>query len=352
MSGNKSGSSNRITGSKRSIVGNRKRGEMGIGRKNSGKRLCVVLTWAIAVSLLTGCRLAREEAETQRREEDRLVGVFVTEEHLDTGGPEVTINSRGELSFVENKEGIPGRIVPDENGWQKIIFESLENVGSGDSESESTEIKGFGIYDIRVWEEGQEHYTLHGIMDGIFSDVYWATNGGDNFNSNTVEATIYVEPGGPEGFYFNPVYQTARGDIYMQPGNGLFSSERSEGMSETHTMSWKGSIVLNGQETAEESSFAINITCAVRPTAYRLLLMGEDSQIIKFVSGDELAEMWDNEQWELSVPAETAYLILEQEKDGGETGRVFCNKGEKSLEFLRSAGGGYLEKRLMSIIWE
>lgn len=339
------GGRNKTADSKRNSAEGSKRWKIGIIKKESGEKAVYLLASALLTCFLGGCRLAQEEAEAQNSEGDSLVGVFVTEEHLDVGMHEVAINSGGEVSLVEKKAEIAGRIVLDENGWQEIVFDGTED-------PEGIEIKGFGIYDIKVWEEGQEHYTLYGIADNIFSDVYWATKSGDNLESNTVEATIYVEPGGPQGLYFNPVYQTSQGDIYMQPGSGLFSSERSEGMSGTHTISWKSSIAQAGQEVVEESSFAISITCAVPPTAYRLLFMGEDSRISKIMTGDELAEMWESGQWELKVPAGTAYLLLEQEKEDGDIGRVFCNKGEESLEFLQSAGGGYLVKRQMNIIWE
>ncbi|MCM1192087.1 MAG: hypothetical protein NC123_12515 [Butyrivibrio sp.] len=320
--------------------------------RNKLKRFCSVLVPVLAAGLLTGCRLAREEAETQDPAEDRLVGVFVTEEHLDTGMSEVTIGPDGEVSLVENKEGIAGRIVSDENGWQTIVFDRAGHTEADGTEAEDTGIKGFGIYNIRVWEEGQEHYTYYGIADDLFSDVYWAVNSSDLTESNKVEATVYVEPEGPEGLYFNPVYQTSQGDIYLQPGNGLFGSASSEGMSGTHTMSWKRNIAQDGQEAVEESSYAISITCAARPTAYRLLFMGEDSSVTGVMTGDELAEMWEQGQWELSVPRGTAYLVLEQERDGGDALRTLCNRGEASMEFLRSAGGGYLVKQQIQIIWK
>ncbi|MCM1058609.1 MAG: hypothetical protein NC517_13550 [Firmicutes bacterium] len=343
---------NKTADGKMDCVENGKKGKAGIEKWKQGKTKVTALALIFSVCIFTGCRLAREERSAQDPEEDRLVGVFVTEEYLDTGMPEVTMSPGGEVSLVENKEGIAGRIVSDENGWRTIVFHRTGHTEADRGEDESAEIKGFGIYDIRVREEGQEHYTYYGFSDDIFSDVYWAVNSSDSAESGRVEATVYVEPDGPEGFYFNPVYQTAQGDIYLQPGTGLFDSERPEGASGTHTMSWKRSVGQDGQETVEESTFAITIICAVRPTAYRLLFMGEDSQIAGIMTGEELAKMWEQGQWELKVPGKTAYLVLEQEREGIVVGRVFCDQGEKYLEFLQGADGGYLVKRQMDLIWE
>lgn len=303
----------------------------------SPNRLYTVLTLALSACLLTGCRLAKEEVQVQNSAEDRLVGVFVTEEYVDRGTPELTVDSGGQISFAENREGIEGTLIFDEHGSKDIAFDGIE---------------GYGIFDIKVWEEAQMSFTSYGFMDDIFSDVHWATNINDTSEDNMVEATIYVNKDGPAGLYFNPVYQTARGDVYMQPGTGLFSSERFEGASSTYTISQERKTSENGEETAESSSFAVCITYAEQIVSCKLLFMDRDSNVADVMTEDELAKMWEAGQWELAVPTETAYLVLEQEKGSGDTRRVFCNRGEESLEFLQNADGGYMEKRMLYILWE
>lgn len=337
MISNKSVSSNRTAGSISSAAENRKRGKISVEKKNSGKRLRAVPALALSVSLLTGCRLALEEAQVQDSAEDRLVGVFVTEEYLDRGAPELTVNSGGEISFVENRDGIEGTLIFDEHGPKDIVFDGIE---------------GYGIYDIEVWNAEQGIYTSYAIADDVFSDGYWATTGNDTSEANEVEVTIYVDQDGPAGLYFNPVYQTARGDVYMQPGTGLSWAEGVWGASSTYTMSqeWKAS--KNGQETAMKSDFTIHIVCADGTVSYNLLFMGEDNRVTEVMTGDELVKMWEAGQWGLAVPTETAYLILEQENGSGDTRRTICNRGEASLEFLQSEDGGYMAKRQMNILWE
>lgn len=301
------------------------------------KRLCTVLIQALSVCLLTGCRLALEEAQVQDSAEDRLVGVFVTEEYLNVGTPELTVNSGGEISFAENREGIEGTLIFDEHGPKDIVFDGIE---------------GYGIYDIEIWNEEQEIYTSYAIADDVFSDGYWAATGNDTSEDNTVEATIYVDQNGPAGLFYNPVYQTAQGDVYMQPGTGLSWAGGVSGSSSAYTMSqeWKAS--ENGQETAWKSSFIIHNVCSDETVSYNLLFMGEDNRVTEVMTGDELVKMWEAGQRELAVPAETAYLILEQENGSGDTRRSICNKGEATLEFLQSADGGYMVKRQMNILWE
>lgn len=303
----------------------------------SRRKLCTVLMQALSVCFLTGCRLALEEAQIQDSAEDRLVGVFVTEEYVDRGTPELTMNSGGEVSFVENREGIEGTLIFDEHGPKDIVFDGIE---------------GYGIYYIALWNEELKIYTSYFIADDVFSDGHWTTTENDTSEDNTMEATIYVRRDGPAGLYFNPVYQTARGDVYMQPGTGLSWAESVEGISSTHTMSqeWKAS--EKGQETAWKSSFIIHNVCADGTVSYNLLFMGEDNRITEVMTEDELVKMWEAGQWELAVPTETAYLILEQKKGNGDTRRTLCNRGEASLEFLQNADDGYMIKQKLYILWE
>lgn len=301
------------------------------------RRLCAAPALALSVCLLPGCRLAREEVQAQRPEEDRLVGLFLTEQHLDRGTPELTVSPGGEVSFVENREEIAGTLTFDEGGPKDIVFDGME---------------GYGIYDLGVWNEEQGGYTWYAIADDIFSDGYWSTDVSDTSETNAVEVTVYVEPDGPGTFYFNPVYQTAGGDVYMLPGTGLSCVGDVYGASSTHTVSQEWKVSKDGQERVMRSSFDICITYVKQTASYRLLFMDRDSNVTDMMTGEELAEIWNAGQWELTVPAETAYLVLEQEKEGGDVQRTLCNRGEESLEFLRSAGGGYLMKQQMGVIWE
>lgn len=300
-------------------------------------RLYIVLALTLSACLLTGCRLAKEEVQAQNSTEDRLVGVFVTEEYVDRGTPQLMVDSGGEISFAENREGIEGTLIFDEHGPKDIVFDGIE---------------GYGIFDIKVWEENPGSYTSYTISDAIFSDGSWAMDIREMTEINTAEVTVYVGPDGPRALYFNPVYQTAQGDVYMQPGTGLSWAESVEGVSSTHTMSQEWKTSENGQEITWESSFIIHVICADGTVSYNLLFMGEDNRVADVMTGDELAKMWGAGQWELAVPTETAYLVLEQEKGNGDTRRVLCNRGEETLEFLQNAGDGYLVKQQMNILWK
>lgn len=300
-------------------------------KKNSVKR-CFALIAALSACVFSGCSLALKEAETRNSQEDRLVGVLVTKEHLSNGTPEITMNPAGEIVIKENREGIPGKLIFDEAGLQDIVFEGIE---------------GYGIYSIEVYEEALAGNCYYGIGDDAFSDTYWQTG-----EKDSIETTIYVSREGPNCFYFNPVYQTGQGEVYLQPGSGLAFGGNTEGSSVTHSLSWDRKIREGDRETVSGSSFTVHVTYAELPAAYRLLLFKEDNSVEQVMTGEELLKTIENGQWELSIPDETAYLILEQENQRGEITRIFRDRGEESLEFLQSFEDGILVKRQLGLCWE
>lgn len=281
--------------------------------------------------LLTGCSLAREEIPA--REEDRLAGFLLTEQYLRVGTPELKMGADGKVTIVDKEERIPGTLSYDKYGPDGVVFDGIE---------------GYVICDLKVREEESGSFAHYGIGDDIFSDVHWVSG-----DTESVETTVYVEEGGITGFYFNPIYQTPEGEVYLLPGTGLASGTRTEGETMSHSLSWERTFREGDEERKKEgSSFTVHITYAKRPAGQTLLFFREDGSLIGSMDGEELAEIWAEESWELRVPAEAAWLILEQEKESGETARTFCNRGDGKLEFLQSGENGYLIKRLVSLQWE
>lgn len=301
-------------------------------RRGNRIKQCIVLITALSAAVLSGCSLAQEEAGAQNPQEDRLVGVFVTTQHPDNGVPEMVMRPDGKIVIKENREGIPGRLIFEETSLQDVVFEGMD---------------GYGIYSIQVQDENLGGNCFYGISDDVFSDIYWETG-----DKDLIETTIYVSREGPDCFYFNPVYQTEQGDIYLQPGNGVAYAEKTEGASFTHTLSWDRKVTGKDQESVTGSSFTVHITFAELPAAYRLLFFQEDNSADKVLTGKELLSMEESGQWELKIPEETAYLILEQESGQGEITRTLCNRGDGSLEFLKSLGGGILVKQQIGLLWE
>lgn len=305
-------------------------------RRRSGRRGAVAFALSLLACFSTGCSLALEEVSAQ--EEDRLAGILITEQYLHKGMPELKLEPGGKVTFAEQDERIFGTLVYDQYGPDGVIFEGIE---------------GYLICDLKMREEESGSYTAYAIADDIFSDGYWASESTDSGNTESVEATVYVEQGGIGSFYFNPIYQTSAGEVYLLPGSGLTSGTRTDGESMSHNMSWERTLRKGDEEKKGESTgFTIHITYADWPVAQKLLFFREDGTVLGSMSGEELAKIWNAGLWELQIPAQTAWLVLEQEESGGETVRTFCNRGDEKLEFLQKGGNGYLIKQSVSLYWE
>lgn len=187
----------------------------------------------LGTGLLCGCSLAREELKT---EEDRLAGVFLTREHLDTGTVDLKMDWRGNVSFGEDSGRIPGEIRWEE-GHPRIGF---------------PEVEGYGIYQVSLWDEAAQSDTGYSLIDEIFG--YSKVSVGDEEDS--VEAEVYLEPGGRQSFYLNRVYQTPEGEIYLRPGTGL-SSDMTAGASMSSSVAEEKTEKENGEEKRKKVSFSV-----------------------------------------------------------------------------------------------
>lgn len=305
-------------------------------RDGKKRKLAVLIGLTAAAGLLGGCSLAREELQVPG--EDKLVGVFLTNKYLNTGTSELEVNWKGEVSFRTDSGRISGAFLwveePEYNDRApKILFEGVD---------------GYGIYSIEVPDENSEYGTGYSFQDGIFTQLHMAVTG----EGESMEATVYVEKDGPTDFYMNPVYQTARGEIYMQPGSAVSCETWSEGQSMSQTISTECTQNRNGEETKESISFTVHVTCAEKEETVSLLCMSSENNVINTISAEELSGMHSEEKTEVKIPAGTAYLIVQRQDENGEVVRTVCNRGEEFLSLMRSKGDGYLMPSGLTLVWE
>ena len=191
-------------------------------KDNIRKKVCLAGVLLAGAAAVGGCSLAREELPA--KEDDKLVGIYVTKEYLRGELPELEISQSGEVQFVQEEVRIPGEILWNEGeegrSLSGISFEGAE---------------GFGIYSIDLWNEDQQSLTGYSFQEEIFQELHLTTGDG----TVSMEAAIYVEETDGVGkFYMNPVYQTSDGEIYLMPGSSL-SAVMTDGMSMSQTLSWE-----------------------------------------------------------------------------------------------------------------
>lgn len=300
-------------------------------RKNYRTALCVL--YAASASLLGGCglmdgsfSLALEEAPCQ---EDRLAGFFITDQYITSGMPKLTLNSRGELTAIEQDARKYGTLNTD-SGRPPVTFDGLE---------------GCGIYNLQLPGEESSNSVF---ADDAFTDMHFTVTD----QENNAEASLYVSSDRPGKYFFNPVYQQADGQIYLLPGSGISSDSFAEGCQYSQSISQSRSSGPTGREETWSFSFTVNVISAEPMETPKLLFLDSLHQVVGTLSEEQLDAIFQKDSSPLQLPPGTAYLILEQ--TGRTTDRVsrsFFDAGSEYLEYLDAEEDGLLYPRQLSLAW-
>lgn len=306
--------------------------------------LCALLP----VLLLSGCRLAKPEA-AEAAENDRLIGVFVTWEHLDLfdfgsylGDNVNKIMQGGEISQEESQR-YSGRI------YAVLKTETLT------AEDGSQQIHGEYVFeDI----EGVAFFMPYITLSE--NESYWAATSSPALSGtkvavgsqNELEGTIYVTPQGPRAMYPNPVYQEPGGNVYVTTGTGMsHGGDFGEGTAFTQTISETHTVTENGEEIKEGTS--IKITLAVRnpPRWVTFIQMSGDNTPL-FSRGRYDSGLLPEA---VEFGPETAYVIAETRSDSPEDEKIsreILTAGDSWFSTLVPRADGVLEGRGVSLVWK
>lgn len=272
--------------------------------------------WSLLLLLLLpGCRLARED-EAQEQSHDRLVGVFVTEEHLDLFDFEAYFNDHAEelisggKTVIENTQGYEQRIYANmENGG--CVFEGLEGIL-------------FASYAFR--EE-----NVSGYRNAPENRVSGQVNLEESETGTvlSMDGTIYISDKiGYAQYFYNPVWQDGEGRVYLTAGTGLSSNvTEGTGMKNWHDISDEYSVTADGQTQSYRADIRIAIEAITLPERYSICYMDENHQKLA-------EEAFPPEEMppQLQPPEGTAYLLVKgtgHRRDGTEfVGRQIFSKGE------------------------
>jgi len=174
------------------------------------RRIAVMLALAL---LLSGCQLAVPGAETENKmDSDRLTGVFITTDYMDLSDSEAFRDAHvaeilaGSSTEFDAQQAQKVYAVETETGF---AFEGLE---------------GMALASYLKLPEGKAQangYWISQIDEGL-SDVQNSYFSGDTAETVQQTATVYVPvQAGEILFYFNPIYQTDTGELYLIPGTGM-----------------------------------------------------------------------------------------------------------------------------------
>ena len=299
-----------------------------------GKQICILLM--ILALLLSGCQLAKPETQEETGK-DMLVGVFMTEEHLDlfdfdaylqdnlgalSGGtlsPEDTARYSGRI-WAEGDAATGRYVFKDLEG---IFFSSYRVVTNGEYENAYwSSVAGDGICDVSIGH--------HSLDEGFRLDL---------------SGTVYFSDTHPDpSLYFNPVYQTPDGQVYLVSGQGM-AFGGGLGGSANQTMTEEGTRRENGESQSWSSRISVTMETVSPARSLVILQMDEDNGILSRQELDPGADMED-----LKPDTRCAYLLVEEHTAQG-IRRSLYQKEDLSLYFYRELENRLCLKARISISW-
>lgn len=322
------------------------------------KRLRVMLCTMISAALLTGCQLAKEEPALAQ-EKDKLIGVYITAESVDTfdferyfednigdimNGGEVVIEG-DEQSAYQNRiyATIVESVSVDEVSGEKLTHQSYK----------FRDLEGIGYYSPVCYEtEAGNAYVAIESDPGI-CDAKSHITGTDAGDMIELEGTIYICPDeeGLVGVYCNPVYQCPDGSVYLVSGHGMSFSGSGEGGSMSHKLEDKVTVNENGEEKTYVNSVEIKVETVFAPTKIVVLQM------------DKTGNKVDTQEYEpgklpeeVKPLADTEYFIIETHKPdaAGENivTRKMVGKEETFFQTLYAGERKVCEQTMTVIKWE
>lgn len=216
------------------------------------KKLAIALIFALAL-MLPGCSLLREEGEPA--DADRLVGVYITENYIDSFDFEAYVQDNA--SSLSGGSGEISR--EDAAKYTRRIYAEITDGKT------SFPIEGIAFIAARYEKDG-ESCTGSDYGDKL-ADVHLSINVSDDMETTVLTGKLFADSGaGHMSAYCNPVYQQADGRVYLVPGEGMSANMGSM----THSLSESCESAKKG-----ERGYGMDITLEVegRRTSEKLAVL-------------------------------------------------------------------------------
>lgn len=317
------------------------------------KIICIILVIFTMVAF-TGCQLAHEDL-SQAKTNDRLIGVFVSYEHIDLFDMEGYLNDNigklangGEIEIDGSSSQYNNRL------YAKLVD---EEVTTTDGEKYTKYkyvfegVDGISMFSPTITDPVTgDSYSSGGSGNGI-SNFKYNVKVGDNKEGIELEGTIYIASGMSKTLFTNPVYQSNDGKVYLLSGQGFSSDNIGEGEFLTTTMEDSTSITDNKITTTYTASIKLSIATMNPTEKVAIYQMDDENNII--TKNEYLPEKVPEE----IVPDKSCeYFIVESHKRtfNGEKQieRQLFSKRDDSLYYFKKGDHSVLYKIFSTILWE
>ncbi|MBQ6550405.1 MAG: hypothetical protein IJL78_03265 [Lachnospiraceae bacterium] len=311
--------------------------------------LCCILLAAFSLGAAGVIKVKSDKAETGEGQ-TKLIGVFITREYLDLFD--------SDRYFEENTAKLAeGGVISGkdmEKYTDRLYAKALDKSDGTDENGEPIMTKDFvfeGVEGIRFFSAHVEDVNgsyVTTISDDVVADIHLDFHSSDTEERVALSGSIYVAEGMKQAnFYFNPVYETADGEIYLISGDGLFfGDELGPGASMGQTMSETRTVTEDGAETVSSVDVEVTISVIDAPGATDVLWFDADSVLLSRTSYPEGTVPASIEP----VPG-AAYLIAETAAPSG-VRRTLSDPASDSLVTFTARPDGLCVKHEAEVLWE
>lgn len=309
------------------------------------KRIFSILL-ASVMTLMCGCNLAQPEGAPSSAEPDRLVGVFITTEYLDLFDTDAWLQDNAD-QIADGELTLPAE---DDQYTERLYAELTESTVTDSSGKTHTthqytfkELDGIILASYQLQDSSNAYWSTD-CGEGI-CDIKTALSSLDNGTLREIVGSLYIShTSGDTIFYFNPVYQTADGAVYLVPGSGLHVSS-ALGASASQAISSTATVTENGVETTHSSKIEVKIDFVAVADKVVLIQMDENNREIarsEFIPG-EMPE-------EFTPLDNAAYLIIE-EHCGDSVSRSLHQPGSDSIRVFFAPDGKLCLEDRTTVNW-
>ena len=322
----------------------------------------IILACVLVVSFVLGVTgavtFAKDESadNADGESKDRLIGVFITTEYLDLFDFESYFQDNADI-VLSGGEISSSDSAPYEGKLYAILVDDpYTNPETGETittkEFVFDGIEGIAFFSARYTDESGMQYWGTGGDDAI-SDAHTGLHSTDGGDSIDMKGTIYVSTSkGSNVFYYNPVYQTATGEVYLMSGQGMsHGGELSTGMSSSHALKEEQTITIDGKNETISSNIELSTCFMDTPLSTTILQYDEDGNIVakeNYAAG--------NLPFKITTSSDTEYIIVETHMksiDGKKTvARELFQQDDKSLYVFSCREDGICIKQYCSIAWD
>ena len=279
------------------------------------RKLTIAVCCAVLLSVLPSCQLAKESIGLNETE-DRLIGIFITTEHIDLFDFDSYLEDNigsiqgGEFTIDGNTQEYQGRLYATMTSKSETSEETGLTMTTEEYTFEGIDGMSYFAPIVRA-AEGHDNYTTV-ISDEAFSDGHTTLNHGDDESSITLEATVYVAPSGKmQTYYYNPVYQSADGSVYVVSGSGhsFYAEPYGEGAVYSQTIESSTTTREDGKDKTDSISIKASISVMCPPVKTVIIQMDQESAILSQseYEPDEVPNV-------IELESDTDYFIVETHK--------------------------------------